>query len=388
MRSPTPPRVERHPRRGYLGIMPPPLELFVPGRVCLFGEHSDWAAGYRRSEPSLSPGRALVVGTDQGLHARVSRLPWTLRLEARDEQGRRHGPFELPMLPEALLAAARGGGFASYVAGTAYRVLEGHPGIGGLHIDNHHTTLPLRKGLSSSAAACVLTARAFGRQYDLGLSIQDEMELAYQGETTTPSLCGRLDQACAWGGVPVCMGFDGDEVIDMRSMWVGADLHLVVVDLGAEKDTRRILADLNACYPGSDSALSRGVQRALGPENLRLTDLARDAIQAGDAARLGALMVEAQQIFDRWVAPACPAQLRAPILHRVLEHPGLLPLVHGGKGVGSQGDGAAQLLCRGPDAQRAVIARVEAELAMTALPLTIPRNTPPSPRSAGLCSRR
>jgi len=24
------------------------VKLFVPGRICLFGEHSNWAGGYRR----------------------------------------------------------------------------------------------------------------------------------------------------------------------------------------------------------------------------------------------------------------------------------------------------------------------------------------------------
>jgi len=24
------------------------MKIFVPGRICLFGEHSDWAGGYRR----------------------------------------------------------------------------------------------------------------------------------------------------------------------------------------------------------------------------------------------------------------------------------------------------------------------------------------------------
>ena len=27
---------------------PGPVELFVPGRLCLFGEHSDWAGSYAR----------------------------------------------------------------------------------------------------------------------------------------------------------------------------------------------------------------------------------------------------------------------------------------------------------------------------------------------------
>lgn len=351
--------------------MSPPLELFVPGRVCLFGEHSDWAGGWRRANPQLSPGRALLVGTDQGLHARVRPLAGRLRLRATDEGGRRHGPFDLPMEPGALLEAARAGGFDSYVAGTAYRVLERYPQVQGLEIDNHHSDLPLNKGLSSSAAACVLTARAFGRCYDLSLSLQEEMELAYLGETTTPSRCGRLDQGCAFGSQPVAMGFDGED-LELRPLAVGATLHLVLVDLKAHKDTRRILTDLNACFPEARSAVARGVQRALGPENLRITAAAVAAMEAGDTPQLGALMVEAQALFDRLVAPACPSQLTAPALHRLLAEPALPPWVLGGKGVGSQGDGAAQLLCRSAVAQQSVMGIVERDLGLGALALTIP----------------
>ena len=45
-------------------------QVFVPGRVCLFGEHSDWAGGdEKKSNPSIAPGRTIVVGTNQGIHA-------------------------------------------------------------------------------------------------------------------------------------------------------------------------------------------------------------------------------------------------------------------------------------------------------------------------------
>jgi len=29
------------------------MKLFVPGRICLFGEHSDWAGGYCRINPDI-----------------------------------------------------------------------------------------------------------------------------------------------------------------------------------------------------------------------------------------------------------------------------------------------------------------------------------------------
>ena len=42
------------------------------------------------------------------------------------------------------------------------------------------------------------------------------MNIAFYGEQRTPSRCGRLDQACAFGVMPVNMTFDGNEVLLTR----------------------------------------------------------------------------------------------------------------------------------------------------------------------------
>ena len=47
-------------------------------------------------------------------------------------------------------------------------------------------------------------------------------------------------------------------------------------------------------------------------------------------------MTEAQALFDGAAAPCCPEQLRAPVLHRVLQYDPILGHIWGGKGVGSQ----------------------------------------------------
>ena len=111
--------------------------------------------------------------------------------------------------PETLLKAAASGDHFSYVAGTAYQIMVWYH-VHGLVIDNYRTDLPLRKGLSSSAAVCVLAARALNRVYDLKMTVRGEMDLAYHGEITTPSACGRMDQCRAFGARPVLMKFDGD----------------------------------------------------------------------------------------------------------------------------------------------------------------------------------
>ena len=173
----------------------------------------------------------------------------------------------------------------------------------GVEIDNYDTTLPLRKGLSSSAAFCVLMARAFNLLYNLQYSTRGEMELAYRGETTTPSQCGRMDQGCAFGPIPVLMSFDGD-FLDCQPLTLppGKALHFVIVDLGARKDTPQILRSLAEAYPFGASATTdpdlhvvhSKVRDFLGPTNERLLSAATDAFLKGDAPTIGALMNEFQ----------------------------------------------------------------------------------------------
>ena len=269
-----------------------------------------------------------------------------------------------------LLSVAKKGGFASYIAGTAYQMLTRYA-VAGLAVDNYLTDLPIQKGLSSSAAICVLIARAFNRLYDLQLTGREEMELAYCGERTTPSQCGRMDQACAYGDQPILMTFDG-ECVDLEAVTVKQPLFLVIVDLGGRKDTPKILSDLNRGYPFAETPIHRQVQQYLGAINVQVIQAAIAALKQGSAEQLGALMTWVQAEFDRHLVPACPEQLTAPKLHRLLSHPALQPVIFGGKGVGSQGDGSAQLVAKNQESQAHAIAIIHRDFPeMQALELTI-----------------
>ena len=344
------------------------LELFVPGRLCLFGEHTDWAGKYRSMNADIVPGASIVTGIEQGIYAEVEKSPiFEMYSEAPEIQDIWQD-FACRMNETELKGIAKSGSFFSYCAGVASYMLEWYQ-VGGVKITLKSMTLPMKSGLSSSAAICVLVARAFNKLYNLNLNTLGEMNIAYLGELRTSSRCGRLDQACAFGVKPNLMTFDGDE-IEVKTLNVKRHLYWVFADLCAEKDTIKILRDLNRGFPFASNEMEEREQRALGELNQKIIDRAVGYMANGDAEALGRLMVEAQQLFDFNVAPMCPEELTSPKLHEVLNDPIISRLSYGGKGVGSQGDGSVQFLAKDADSQQQIIDYLNGR-GMKAYPLTI-----------------
>jgi galactokinase len=319
------------------------IELFVPGRLCLFGEHSDWAGGHRRQNPNIGKGYALVAPTNQGTYARVKKIDEPV---FRFKTSLSTDKLEIRLEPQKLLKVAEKGGLFSYVAGTVHEIITSYYKCSnsGVEIDSYKTDLPIKKGVSSSASVCVLVAKAFNEMYDLGLTKKRLMEIAYFGEITTPSRCGKMDQACAYDQ-PVLMTFDGDKLV-VEELNLKKEIPLLIVDLKSRKDTVKILADLNEGFPWPSNDIEKNVHRYLGKINKRIVTKAREAIEDGNSERIGFLMDLAQDFFDEYLGPASPEEFKAPVLHSVLEMPEIRDFIYGGKGVGSGGDGTAQLVCK------------------------------------------
>ncbi len=343
------------------------IELFVPGRLCIMGEHSDWAGLHRTVNSEIIPGQAIVTGIEQGIYATVSKSDKFIVESDLSIYHREH--FECEMDTEKLRIAASAGGFFSYVAGVASYVNECYH-VGGLHIIVTKMDLPIKSGLSSSAAICVLVAKAFNQLYKLHLNTIGEMNIAYIGEQRTPSRCGRLDQACAFGINPVRMYFDGTEV-RVKPLTLKVPMHFVVADLNSHKDTIKILADLNKCFPFAQNNREATVQEALGSDNASFIEEACKYIDEGDLPAFGMCMKRFQANFDIKVAPSCPEELTAPVLHSVLNDTNILALTYGAKGVGSQGDGSVQLLAKDEGAQKTLIAYLKSHYGMEGFSLTL-----------------
>jgi galactokinase len=341
------------------GGMENEIKLFVPGRLCLFGEHSDWAAEY-----GFHKGYCLVIGTDQGLSAVVKPAKeFIVETQLPDSSGRPSGRIRRMHCPwdgQNLLAAARDQDeFFRYCAGVAHQMV-GRPGVtGGIELRIVGMDLPLRKGVSSSAAVCILVAKAIDTIYRLRLFPHELMEIAYLGEKLTGSQCGRMDQACIYGKTPVLLTFHKSSDIRVEPIFCTGEVHMFFVDLAGKKDTVKILADLQRSYRESGN-----LKKALGSLNEQIVRAAYDAMIDADAAKLGELMTQAQRNFDAMVAPSSPEQLASPLLHKVLSLESIQEHVYGGKGVGSQGDGTAQFVARGTE---------DRDAAMSTITLTYPQ---------------
>ena len=343
-------------------------EIFVPGRLCLLGEHSDWAGANRSINGAIAKGMAIVSGIEQGIHAWVEK---STDFEVYSKIDAEPRGLKEKMSVEKLRSVAEEGGYFSYMAGTASYIKE-HYHVGGVKIVIDKMTLPMKKGLSSSAAVCVLVARAFNQLYELNMSTLGIMQAAYRGELRTPSRCGRLDQACAYGVKPVVMTFDGTEV-DVKRLVVRGDFHWVFANLNASKDTVKILSDLGKCYPFAQDEKERRVQEALGVKNQEIIQRAIGYLENGEVENMGKLLTEAQTLFDTYVAPASPEELEAPVLHSVLNDENVKALTYGAKGVGSQGDGTVQFLAKNEEAQDALVRYLKESRGMEAYKFTIHR---------------
>ena len=328
------------------------IKLFVPGRLCLFGEHTDWAGHYRTMNADIQPGASIVTGIEQGIYAEVEKSPIFEMYSDAPEIAEVWSDFSCKMNEAELKGVAKSGSFFSYCAGVASYMLEWYK-VGGVRIRITDMTLPMKSGLSSSAAICVLVARAFNQLYKLNLNTLGEMNIAYLGELRTSSRCGRLDQACAFGVKPNLMTFDGDE-IEVKALNVKKTLYGVFADLCASKDTIRILSDLNKSYPFATTEAEQNLHKALGEWNHEIVERAVRYMAEGNVQALGQLMTEAEEKFDQYIAPMSPA-LWAPKLHETLQDPNIQPLVYGGKGVGSHGDGSVQFLARNAETQQQLI---------------------------------
>lgn len=349
-------------------LAPTEVDLFVPGRVFMFGEHANWTGVFRSLNDKILPGRSLVATTSCGLYATCKVHPSKLKMASTMPDGSVVS-FECEMSSEALKKVALEGGFWSYGCGVAYVMFQ-HYEVNGLIINNYKTDLPMKEGLGSSSAFAILVARAFNTLYELKMTVYGESDAAYCGESLTRNRCDRVDYAGSFESGIVDFSFDGN-CMDAMALSCPVSLHVLLVQIKQNDQAygNKINKVLQSCYPKCKNPKHERVQEYFGEMNTKIIQEAVDifALRHGDAgaskspaklkiqtdnvpSKLGALMSTTQIVFDKVVGQLF-AELESPILHQLLACPELQPYICGGKGLYPQGDSSCLFLCPSLEAQ-------------------------------------
>ena len=140
------------------------------------------------------------------------------------------------------------------------------------------------------------------------------MALAYESEISIGSMCGKMDQVCAYGQGIRKICFDGDEV-EVVPLKMGKEMSFVLVDLQGTKDTKKILSDLNAIYPVAKNIKEARLLKSLGEFNKKCVEEAERYLVKGDIKNFASVLKDFQKNFDENIA-CFSTELRAPLLHR------------------------------------------------------------------------
>lgn len=331
------------------------IKLFVPGRVSLLGGLSDLVSPYLGQNKNLIPGTAISVCINKGIYATVSKSEF-LEFEMENRK------LKINMNENELEEQIKHNTFYSYICGVVLCMKKKYK-INGIKIKITKMDLPMKKGLASSAAICVLTVKAFNQLYNLKLTKEQEKELAYQGEHLAGSECGRLDQLSVSEEKMQKITFFENHA-EAEEIKIKEKLNMVIADLKAFKDTKKILTDLSGCFPFPHNKEEEIVHEILGLKNKELVEEAKRCIENGDKPQLGQVLSEAQKLLDR--ASIVCDELEAKVLHKVLEDEIIKKYSYGGKGIGSGGDGSVQILAKDKQAQSILIEYFNNELKMEA----------------------
>lgn len=319
------------------------MEIFVNGRICLAGEHSDWASEYKSKNKRITPGKSIIFGLNQGILADVEKSNDIIVKTKK-------GNLKISTNLDKLYEHSKKHDYFSYCTAASYIVLKKYD-VKGINVNILKEDLPIKKGLASSAAICILIIRSFNKLYNLNMDIKEEMDLAYQAERLMGIKCGKMDQLCAYGEKFVAIDYKDNSLEEIN---VKENMYFVFADLNSKKDTKLILESLNTIYPKAKNIKEIFGHLTLGIISRTIVNKMIKNIQKGNVKEVGRLMTKSQKYFDKNLAYLCESELTSPKLHSLLNDQELQKLSYGMKGVGSQGDGSIQILAKDEKTQKEI----------------------------------
>jgi galactokinase len=195
---------------------PPELATSAPGRVNIIGEHTDYNGGFML--PIALPHR-----TDVLLAARDDSLVQVRSLDVEDSSRLAH---------YRLGDERRSGGWLDYIQGVTYIASLMRSQMSGCDL-LISSTVPIGKGLSSSAALQVSLFRALNQAWHLHLDNLSIARLAHRAETEfVGAPVGIMDQIAANLGNETSALLIDARSLAVESVSLPGDVELAVLDSG------------------------------------------------------------------------------------------------------------------------------------------------------------
>jgi galactokinase len=317
----------------------------APGRVNLIGEHTDYNGGYVLPSALPHETRVLVARrNDRRVRACSADLGATSLTE-----------FDLG-------AEHRHETWADYLQGVTWALGERGLQLSGFDL-LVSSTVPIGKGLSSSASLEVSVARALNNAFDLKLSDVDIAMIGHRAETAfVGAPVGIMDQmVCSLGDSSTALFLDA-ATVTFEKIPIPGDVELGVVDSGiahshasGEYRTRRRECDEAAQQLGvrwlrdvSVNDLPRIEQlpapldrraRHVVTENARVLSAA-EAMRRSDAQTLGRLFLESHASMRE------DFEVSLPAIDALVDIAASDPETYGARLTGGGFGGAIVILCR------------------------------------------
>lgn len=307
------------------------ISLFIPGRLCILGEHSDWANNYDLG--NNINGYTITTTLNGGITAIAEKNDKVILNYLNKNK------LICNFNDNDIEKNIKNNEFWKYALGIILYLKKNIKKISGVEINITDASLPIKRGLASSAAISLLIVKAYNILYNLNLTSDEELDLSYYGELSIGSKCGRLDQYALQPQGLKLLEFNNEKVNSMN-LKVKKDIYIVVANLMKQKNTTKILNDLNSNF--SDN---KNMQYFLKEKNKEYVLKAKQYIENGNIKELGILLTNYQKDFDKNLMPICE-ELIAPTLHKTLNDKNVKQFIYGCKGCGSGGDGSIQFIAK------------------------------------------
>lgn len=281
------------------------MKVSAPGRVCLVGDHCDYARGKCLSF-SL-PQRVYVKGKKNNKEIILKSFFNSKFHELRSPlvfniNNFLNHPLKYPL---AVIKVLQDKGLIT--SGVDLTI---------------SSDLPSEKGLSSSAAISVATTKFFNEFFNLGLSKIEVAEIAYIAEHDILGVdCGRQDQLTSVHESFVLLNFSKSQNPDVEVIQYpkGSLYFLVGIPLNTKRSAKTLLKAAYNAYSHPKSLKDKEFKRALDdyiPN--QVANPMKSALKKGDIKKIGFLMRKNQELYDKYFTPISK-KFRAKELYHLLE---------------------------------------------------------------------